>query len=187
MFPVVSRNCETMFHLFFVYFLLNLKPSLRVFVPFIGISYILFKCRTFYSSFVPFFDRDARAFLKYLHSSILPCVQRSRPIVSLHPPSPLSSPTLSTLLTQIFPLLPLLHCNLSLSKSPTSPLYISTYVYLYLSLLSSFPSPFCPLILCPPTTLLSAPLSLPLNSVVSHAVPIRRLPSFLSLNTLSYT
>ena len=37
--------------------------------------------------------------------------------------------------------------------------------------MSSFPSPFCPLILCPPTTLLSAPLSLPLNSVVSHAVP----------------
>ena len=99
-FRVVLRNCETMFRFVFRIFFFF------YFAPFIRVSYLLLEFRTFYSnvvtfysSFVPFFDRDARAFLKYLHSSILPCVLRSRPIVSLQTtPSSLPSPhTLSTL------------------------------------------------------------------------------------------
>ena len=103
-FELFRETCETMLRLVFRIFSFKFCAYSSIFctfhsciVPFIGISFILFKCRTFYSSFVPFFDRGARAFMIYLHSSILPCVLRSRPIVSLHPPSPLSTHTLRTL------------------------------------------------------------------------------------------
>ena len=78
MFRIVSRNCETIFRFvsrIFSFKFCTYSSSFcyfhSSFVPFIGISYLLFKCRTFYSSFVAFFNRYARTFLKYLHSSIL--------------------------------------------------------------------------------------------------------------------